>query len=153
MDENLLFQLTSGLGAAGRRWRRLVEHALGGYGVSAADAVPLIIIGRADGGMRQVTVAREVGIVGPSLVRLVDKLSAAGLLERRQDASDRRANTLSLTPAGRVLADRLEARLAELRSEVFDQMSVADMEAVLRFYRVLADASCGDPVQPEQDRP
>ena len=42
-----------------------------------------------------------------TLTRLLDRLCANGLIERRPDPNDRRANRLYLTPAARPLLERL----------------------------------------------
>jgi MarR family transcriptional regulator for hemolysin len=44
-----------------------------------------------------------------SLVRLLDRLVEHGLLERRPDPRDRRANRLFLTTSGRQLVDDLDS--------------------------------------------
>ncbi|MFT3716079.1 MAG: MarR family transcriptional regulator [Gordonia sp. (in: high G+C Gram-positive bacteria)] len=51
-------------------------------------------------GMATHDLAAEVGLSLAAVVRAVDRLVAAGLVERREDASDRRVKRLSLTPGG-----------------------------------------------------
>ncbi|MDB5377899.1 MAG: transcriptional regulator, MarR family [Rubritepida sp.] len=87
-------RITAVLLQASRRWRRLAEEAMTAHGLSEARAAPLIWVGRLGGGVRQVTLAAHIGIEGPSLVRLLDQLEGAGLLERRDDPEDRRAKTI-----------------------------------------------------------
>ncbi|HEY0179228.1 MAG TPA: MarR family transcriptional regulator [Dokdonella sp.] len=137
----LRFELTTGLLQAGRHWQRLVEEALRSREVSASGAVPLLMIGRSGGGIRQVALADQVGVRGPSLVRVLDKLCAAGLVRRGEDAADRRAKTLWLTERGAELVAELERRLTQLRAEVLAELPQRDLEAVLRLYRVLAEAN------------
>ncbi|GJD69870.1 Transcriptional regulator SlyA [Methylobacterium gnaphalii] len=110
------------------------------HGVSDATALPLVMIGRLEGEPRQNALAEAVGIEGPSLVRLLDQLCAAGLVERKEDPTDRRAKVLSLTPAGLSTVAKMEADLADLRASVFASCSVADLEAGLRVFRTLQDA-------------
>jgi MarR family transcriptional regulator for hemolysin len=103
LDERtvLQMQLSSGLLYAGRQWQRLADSRLGSYGISTACTMPLLMIGRSGGGIRQVALAQQLGMEGPSLVRLLDKLCASDLVRRESDASDRRANLLWLTDAAR----------------------------------------------------
>ncbi len=88
LDERtvLQMQLSSGLLYAGRQWQRLADSRLGSYGISTACTMPLLMIGRSGGGIRQVALAQQLGMEGPSLVRLLDKLCASDLVrrERRQ---------------------------------------------------------------------
>lgn len=137
----LQMQLSSGLLSAGRQWQRLADTTLGSYGISTACTMPLLMIGRSGGGIRQVTLAQQLNMEGPSLVRLLDKLCASGLVRRESDASDRRANLLWLTEQGGALVESLEARLIDLRQDVFGELSMDELETVLKLWRLLAEAA------------
>ena len=143
MDERqqLHFQLTNGLLPSARQWQRLVQGRLGHHGISSACIGPFMFIGRANGGLNQVTLAQLLGIEGPSLVRLLDRLAAAGLVRRESDAMDRRANQLWLTEAGHRLHRKLEQGLIELRAEVLADLSDAELGAVLKLYRLMDQAA------------
>lgn len=137
----LLFAFTGQLMLAGRQWRQISQASVTAHGISAAAAAPLLFIRRLGGGVRQVTLADYVGVEGATLVRLVDQLSAAGLVRREVDPSDRRANVLSLTDAGERMAEQIEAELKQLRAEVFAEISETDLEATLRVLGALYKAS------------
>ncbi|TCI00440.1 MarR family transcriptional regulator [Roseococcus sp. SYP-B2431] len=134
-------RVTASLLQAGRQWRRLAQDALAAHDISDAQASPLIHLGRLGGGVRQVTLAAHVGIEGPSLVRLLDQLEAAGLLERRDDPDDRRAKTLWLTPEGRRLVQRIERVLRQLREKVLREVSDAEIAAALRVFQAIETAA------------
>ena len=142
MDELECMQraLTTQLLQAGRQWRRIAERELEGLGISEAGAAPLLWAGRLGGGVRQVTLAGYVGIEGPSLVRLLDQLAASGLIERRDDPTDRRAKTIWLTPAGEGIAMRIEKLLVGLREQVLAGVSPSDLEAALRVLKAFDEA-------------
>ncbi len=75
-----------------------------------ATAHPLLILSRPGReNVRQGVLADEMGLEGPSVVRLIDLLAAEGLVERREDPTDRRAKVLHLTPAGRSQGRRDQA--------------------------------------------
>jgi MarR family transcriptional regulator for hemolysin len=74
---------------------------------------------------------------GPSLVRLLDQICAAGLVERRDDPRDGRAKTLHVTPAGLELAGMLETLLRGLRERLMAEVSDADLAATLRTFAAL----------------
>ena len=124
--------ISSGMVVATRHWRRVCQTTLVNYGISEACAMPLLLIGRLGEGVRQVTVAQAAGMESPSLVRLLDQLCRAGYVVRNEDASDRRAKSLSLTDTGRAVAQAIEAQLVELRRMALAGVSVADQEAALR---------------------
>ncbi|MBW6642257.1 MarR family transcriptional regulator, partial [Salmonella enterica subsp. enterica serovar Weltevreden] len=76
--------------------------------------------------------AEQLGVEGPTVVPLVDQIERAGLAERRADASDKRAKTIHLTPAGRALAAQAEVRSAEVRSALFAGIPADDLATAIR---------------------
>ena len=120
-----------------RLYRREVDRCISQHGLSDARAVPVLHIARAGHSLRQGELADELGIEGPSLVRLLDQLCAAGLIERRDDPSDGRAKTLHLTRAGKEMAGVLEQVLTRLRKELLADVSDADLAATLRTFTAL----------------
>ena len=132
--------ISTGMVVATRHWRRVCQTTLVNFGISEACAMPLLIIGRLGEGVRQVTVAQAAGMESPSLVRLLDQMCKAGYVVRNEDASDRRAKTLSLTPVGRTLVQSIEAQLVQLRRAALADISVADQEAALRVIKAFEAA-------------
>lgn len=124
--------VSSTLVVAARRWRRTSHSVLSAYNVSEACAGPLLTANRLGEAVRQVTLAEQVGIEGPSLVRLLDQLCAAGLVRRDEDPDDKRAKTITLTDEGRAVTARMEERLMDLRARVLKGVSREDLETTLR---------------------
>ncbi|CAL78398.1 putative transcriptional regulatory protein slyA-like, MarR family [Bradyrhizobium sp. ORS 278] len=114
-----------------RLWRRAADQALADHGLSQATAHPLRALARrgrnASSGIRQGALAEEVGIEGPSLVRLIDLLQTENLVERREDPTDRRAKTLHLTARGEAKADEIEAVLRRVRGFLLKDISPEDL--------------------------
>ncbi|MCW6509580.1 MarR family winged helix-turn-helix transcriptional regulator [Lichenifustis flavocetrariae] len=117
---------------ASRKWRKLAQVALAVHGISQARASALVWVHRLGGGVRQVVLASYIGIEGTSLVRLLDELSSAGLVLRKDDPSDRRAKTIWLTQEGERLAEEVETVLRDLRERVLDGIDIGDVDATLR---------------------
>ncbi|WP_375274675.1 MarR family winged helix-turn-helix transcriptional regulator [Methylorubrum thiocyanatum] len=138
-SSQLWLTYTHALLFSGRQWRRLANATTDAHGVSEAKALPLVLIGRLGGEPRQNALAEAVGIEGPSLVRLLDQLEAAGLVTRKEDPTDRRAKVLSLTDTGRSVVARIETDLDRLRKAVFSKVSASDLEASLRVFRAIQD--------------
>lgn len=138
-SSQLWLTYTHALLLSGRQWRRLANATTDAHGVSEAKALPLVLIGRLGGEPRQNALAEAVGIEGPSLVRLLDQLEAAGLVMRKKDTTDRRAKVLSLTDTGRSVVARIEADLDRLRKAVFSKVSASDLEASLRVFQAIQD--------------
>ncbi|WP_261528310.1 MarR family winged helix-turn-helix transcriptional regulator [Burkholderia multivorans] len=144
---DLRLAVSSLLVLSARKWRRASDSMLTAYNVSEACATPLLIAGRLGEGVRQGTLAEYVGIEGPSLVRLLDQLCAAGLARRDEDPHDRRAKTISLTAEGRAVTEKMEEDLRVLRAQVLKGISRSDLEATLRVLTAFngADAHASAP--------
>jgi len=130
-----------------RAYKAAADKAVGHIGLSQAMAWPLVMIGRLGNGIRPGALAEVLAVEGASLVRQLDQLAEAGLVERREDAVDRRAKTLHLTPAGTRARARIEASLDAMRSEMFEGIADADLEACLRVFAAL-DARLGRTAHP-----
>ena len=64
----------------------------------------------ADGGLRIGELADGVGVDDTTATRLVDRLEAMGVAERRSEPGDRRATTVELTEAGAELVAGIAAQ-------------------------------------------
>ncbi len=73
------------------------------FGMSRAQWAVLIRIDRSEG-LKQSELAELLDLQPISLTRLLDRLADNGLIERRADPNDRRANRLYLTPAAQAPA-------------------------------------------------
>ena len=80
----------SRLAYTARQWRLAVNERLLPFGLTEATWLPLVHLARGRMPMRQKDLAESVGIENSTLVRLIDALDDAGLIERRTDC-DRRA--------------------------------------------------------------
>ncbi|ADG19248.1 transcriptional regulator, MarR family [Paraburkholderia atlantica] len=126
--------VSSTLVVAARKWRRTSHGVLAAFNVSEACATPLLTASRLGSAVRQVTLADHIGIEGPSLVRLLDQLCAAGLMRRDEDPEDRRAKTVVLTDEGRAVTAKMEEELVTLRAQALKGVSRDDLEAALRVF-------------------
>src|ERR1051326_1580920 len=69
--------------------------------------------------LSQRELAEHMGIVGPTMVRHLDRLEGEGLIERRRDPRDRRVTRITVTAKGaRVLTD-LESVVAAMDTEIY----------------------------------
>ena len=109
-------QLRDGFGSvvarAARQWRRAVDRRLQPFGLTEATWLPLIYLARTPAPVRQKDLAASLVLDGSSVVRLLDALEAAGLIERREESADRRAKTITVTSRGLSIIDQVEAVLA-----------------------------------------
>jgi MarR family transcriptional regulator for hemolysin len=117
---------------AGRQWRRAVDRRLQPFGLTEATWLPLIYLARAAEPMRQKDLAAALVLDGSSVVRLLDALEAAGLVERRPESTDRRAKIIAVTGRGLDIVDQVEAASREVRHATLDGLSAEDIEVASR---------------------
>jgi MarR family transcriptional regulator for hemolysin len=93
-------------------------------------------------GMSQVKLAELTDIEPMMMVRLLDRMEADKLLERRPDPTDRRARRIYLTKKAKPLLDEIW-RLAEVtRSEVFAGVSKAERDVFIGVLEHLHANAC-----------
>ena len=81
-------------------------------------------------GINQVTLAAQLDIEPVTVARLIDRLEADGLVERRPDPNDRRVWTVWLTRSADAMLERIEQIVLAVRQEALGGLS-AEQQAVL----------------------
>ena len=113
---------------AGRQWRRAVDRRLQPFGLTEATWLPLIYLARTPAPVRQKDLAASLVLDGSSVVRLLDALEAAGLIERREESGDRRAKIITVTSRGLSIIDQVEAVSKEVRNATLVGLSPDEIE-------------------------
>lgn len=120
------------LNVAQRRLQRWMAVQTGASGVTAAQSGLLFVLGQRDGMlMGEAGAALDLG--PPGISGLVDRMTAANLIQRRADSDDGRAWRLWLTPAGRAAAARAKAGLSEVNARLTAGFSEAEIDVVARW--------------------
>jgi len=118
--------LRHSLGRLVRTLRRHDEDDL-----SPTTAAILFTIGR-EGALTAGDIARKERLAKPSVTAAVEKLAAAGLVERRTDDADRRVVWVALTAAGRRRIDARRARRTAWLSARLQGFDHDDLEVLAR---------------------
>lgn len=102
-------------------------------------------------GIKQAALADILEIQPITLVGLIDRLEAVGMVERRSHPSDRRARTLHLTRKARPMLDRMRALADETRRDAMAGLSATEQEHLIdQLNRVRSNLSEREPgVEPE----
>jgi len=142
-------QLVAQLVESSRILRNYIDHRAKQRGTTRAQWVVLFRL-RAHEGLSQVDLAEVLELQPISLVRLLDRLVEQGLVERRHDPRDRRANRLHLTAAGRQLVDDLDglrdAIAADVLRDISDDavaISLATLRGLKERIKAVSDAEAG----------
>ena len=126
-------------------------------GLTRAQAAVLAHLARQEG-INQVSLAQVLELEPITLARLLDRLQAAGLIERRPDPKDRRAHLLYLTQAAYPLLDRIFALAAEVREDALAGIAEPDRDLLLEMMLKMrgnlieqsTEAEAGDAASPAQ---
>jgi len=138
MSIDLKRQLIAQLVESSRLLRNFIDHRAKSRGTTRAQWIVLFRL-REQEGLSQVDLADVLELQPISLVRLLDRLVEHGLLERRHDPKDRRANRLFLTASGRQLVDDLDGLRDAIASDVMRDLSEDAVETTLRALRDIKD--------------
>ncbi len=100
--------------------------------VPPAQAGLLFVLGRQDGVlMNEAGTALDLGPAGIS--GLVDRMTAAGLVERRADVSDARASRIFLTQKGRKTLLRAKEVAHETNARLMEGFSTREIDIIARW--------------------
>ena len=127
MTLDLKKQFITQLIESSRLLRNYVDHRAKSRGTTRAQWIVLFRL-REQEGLSQVDLADVLELQPISLVRLLDRLVEHGLVERRSDPRDRRANRLFLTAAGRQLADDLDSLRDSIAIDVLQDIPAASLQ-------------------------
>jgi MarR family transcriptional regulator for hemolysin len=117
---------------AARHWRRAVDRRLQPFGLTEATWLPLIYLARASTPMRQKDLAAALTLDGSSVVRLLDALAAAHLIERSEEITDRRAKIITVTARSWSIIEQVEVASREVRNATLDGLSHDELSVATR---------------------
>jgi MarR family transcriptional regulator, transcriptional regulator for hemolysin len=138
MSLDLRRQLVAQLVESSRLLRNYIDHRAKARGTTRAQWIVLFRL-RQQEGLSQVDLADVLELQPISLVRLLDRLVEHGLLERRHDPKDRRANRLFLTASGRQLVDDLDSLRDAIATDVLHDMPQDSIETSLATLREIKE--------------
>ena len=111
----------------GRLIRVEVDRRASAFGMTRAQWLILAWLNRQPG-MSQKEMAEKLEVEPITVARLVDRLEARGLLERRPDPADRRVWRLHLLAGVEPILDQLDQQRAELLARVTARLSAEEIE-------------------------
>ena len=142
-DNELILAFGRLRGAANR-----LEYVLGRAiekecGISHLMFEVLLILGPADGpGLSMGAISREQVLTTGGVTRLVDRMAAAGLVERAEDPDDRRGRLVRLTPKGEeVVARASRLHVENVKRYFLDPLPAAHRRRFMEDLQVLSHSA------------
>jgi DNA-binding MarR family transcriptional regulator len=138
MPLDLKRELVAQLIESSRLLRNYIDSRAKTRGTTRAQWIVLFRL-RQQEGLSQVDLADVLELQPISLVRLLDRLVDQGLLKRRPDPKDRRANKLFLTQKGRKLVDDLDSLRDAIATDVLKDLSSQQLKTSLKVLKSIKD--------------
>lgn len=113
-----------------RLMRTFADQQAGQFGMTRAQWAVLARLEHHEG-LKQSELADMLDLQPITLTRLVDRLCASGLIERRADQNDRRAKRLYLTPQARPLMNRLADLGSDMMTTVLEGFDLTTIEKMI----------------------
>jgi MarR family transcriptional regulator, transcriptional regulator for hemolysin len=121
-----------------RMLRTYADYKAGQFGITRAQWVVLARLDRFEG-LKQSELAEMLDLQPITLTRLLDRLCHGGLIERRPDPNDRRANRLYLTASARPLLEQLGELGDELMSTALAGVEPESIERMVAHLAIVKE--------------
>jgi MarR family transcriptional regulator, transcriptional regulator for hemolysin len=121
-----------------RRYVNRFEVRAAEIPVNLAQAKALVRLEKNEG-VSQARLAELAEVDPMTMVRILDRMEAEGLLERRPDPADRRARCLYLTAKAKPILSEIWRLSDEIRAEIFAGVSKAEREQFMTVLERLYD--------------
>jgi DNA-binding MarR family transcriptional regulator len=122
--------------------RTKVDQRYAPLGLVAPQFGMLIILEKS-GPLTQNELGQSMVIDKATMVRLIDILEEKKLLTRTQSKTDRRANYLEITKAGRAMLEKLDHQRKEAEAEFLAPLSASERQQLTAIVDKLADHLMG----------
>lgn len=126
-----------------RQWRNRINDGLREIGQSHARWITLTWISILDGKANHRELAERVGVELPTLIRLLNRLEAEGLVERCSLNGRGRAKTVRLTEAGKPVLDELNRISRQVRADFLQGVDEEKLKICLEVFDDLLAISDG----------
>jgi MarR family transcriptional regulator for hemolysin len=133
----LQLRFSSALHTTARAWRLAIDARLKDLGLSQAGWMAIAMVAKAPEPLSQKQLADLLAVEGPTIVAMVDRLVAAGLVLRVHSESDRRVKLIELTEAGMALYKKVQQRADAVRSELLSGLDPARLLAAAELLETL----------------
>src|SRR5688572_30476998 len=130
-ETDLQLRLTRGFTLVTRRWRKYLDEHLRRIGQSQARWEALFAVAMTRDGSALGTIAKRVGVEGPTFVRMIAQFEREGLVKRLSSDEDRRASIIKITPKGEAVLAEMRELTSKARKDFLGDISVDEVRRML----------------------
>lgn len=120
-----------------RTWRNTLDKRLQPLGLSQSRGMVLLILEHLGDGITQKTLSEGLGIEGPSLVGILDRMETDGWVERRISAADRRAKTIHRSEMAMEKTREIRQIADNLRNELLSDITESEIDQTMNLLQTL----------------
>lgn len=132
-------------------WRARLDARLRPWGMTQATWRALWLLRDETVDFNQSELAARLGIETPTLVGIIDRMEAKGLLRRTPDSQDRRRKRVGITEAGLRLACEIEGEVLAVREEMLGDFDAEALRAGIRQLERIVGKAGGESAPPPAD--
>jgi MarR family transcriptional regulator for hemolysin len=132
-------RFSAALHATARDWRLLIDKRLKHLGIGQAGWMTIAMIAKSGAPMSQRALADLVGVEGPSMVSMLDRLEREGLVTRAPCPTDRRVKLVHLTAAGTTLYQQVKQEASAVRSALLGDIAPERLAAAADLLELLRE--------------
>jgi MarR family transcriptional regulator for hemolysin len=125
------------LHSTARSWRIGLDARLKDLGVGQSGWYTIAMIAKSKNDLSQRALADLLGVEGPSVVAMLDRLEKTGLVLRAPCPHDRRVKLVHLTDAGRALYAKVRKEADAFRASVLEAVDPATLAAATALLEAL----------------
>lgn len=124
---------------AARAWRSRMDARLRPLGLSSAMWAVMACLARKNAPLTQRELAQAIGVEGPTLVRLLDRLEEGGWAKRVADPEDRRVKRVELTEKVRPCFEEVRRTDDAVRRELLRDIPPDEIAAAHKVLLAIRD--------------
>ena len=137
-------RFSAALHGSARIWRVALDKRLKHLGIGQSGWMTIAMIAKSAEPMSQRALADLVGVEGPSMVSMLDRLERDGFVTRAPSTTDRRVKLVQLTEAGSRIYDEVRAEAMGFRADLLKgldpQVLAAATELLERLRQQIEDS-------------
>jgi MarR family transcriptional regulator, transcriptional regulator for hemolysin len=137
LPESSSERFSAALHTSARLWRLALDKRLKHLGIGQSGWMTIAMIAKSGEPMSQRALADLVGVEGPSMVSMLDRLERDGFVVRAPSAQDRRVKLVQLTDAGSTVYAEVLKEATAFRADLLADVDPAALAAATTLLETL----------------
>jgi len=137
-DPPMAERFATAIHTSARTWRQLLDKRLKHLGIGQSGWITIAKVAKAGEPMSQRALADLVGIEGPSMVSMLDRLERDGFVVRVSSPTDRRVKLVQLTEAGSKVYAEVHKEATFIRASLLEGLDPQALATATELLEALA---------------